>query len=516
MGSGKSSVARVVARRSGLPLFDLDQAIEQHAGVTVATLFAERGEPAFRELERDTLRELLGANPRGVFALGGGTVTDRTLRRELLGAGTLITLRAPVAELARRVGGGEGRPLLAGQDVAARLVALLEARAEAYAECQAVIDTSAADVEGIASAVLAAARDVAVVVPLGVRSYRVEIGAGVRARLATRVSEAAGSPSVVLVSDENVAPLWGEPLAAQLEAAGKRVTRVILPAGEAHKTLASVERIWDAALSGGADRGSVVVGVGGGVVGDLAGFAASALLRGVAVGQVPTSLLAMVDSAIGGKTGFDTRHGKNLVGAFHQPRFVLCDPELLATLPDVERTAGLAEVVKSAWIEGEAAVAGLERDQAALRAGEPAATLRAIRMSAALKTRIVTEDERESGARALLNLGHTVGHAIEAAEGYAGLRHGQAVALGMVAAFRLAAQVGRLGADQVERLCALLTALGLPTDVGRYLEPRVLSFIGSDKKRRSDQVTFVLPGKPGDVRLQPFGLSQLEGLLTRT
>src|SRR5262249_6311805 len=156
----------------------------------------------------------------------------------------------------------------------------------------------------------------------------------------------------------------------------------------------------------------------GGVVGDLSGFAAASLLRGVPVGHVPTTLLAMVDSAIGGKTGFDTAHGKNLIGAFHQPSFVLCDIECLATLPAVERPAGSAEVVKSAWIESESAVVELERDRTALAAGEPAATERAIRMAAQLKTRIVTEDERESGARALLNLGHTVGHAIEAFEGY--------------------------------------------------------------------------------------------------
>jgi 3-dehydroquinate synthase len=274
-----------------------------------------------------------------------------------------------------------------------------------------------------------------------------------------------------------------------------------------------VERIWEAALAAGIDRGSGLVGVGGGVVGDLAGFAAATLLRGVAVGHVPTSLLAMVDSAIGGKTGFDTAHGKNLVGAFHQPSFVLCDTDVLATLPELERRAGLAEVVKSAWIEGEAAVAQLERDRDALGAGEPEATRRAIRMSAALKARIVTEDERESGARALLNLGHTVGHAIEAAEGYRGMRHGQAVALGMMAAFELSVRVGHAGADEVERLRRLLEGLGLPTRVHPYMEPRVLSFIGSDKKRRSDHITFVLPGKPGDVQLQRFALDRLMELL---
>jgi shikimate kinase/3-dehydroquinate synthase len=519
MGSGKSTAARAVGTRAGLPVVDLDQAVEQRAGATIAELFAARGEAAFRALERETMRALIADNARGVFALGGGTVIDRALRRELLGAGVLVTLQAPAAELAARVGAGQGRPLLAGEQAlagegpAARLAALLLARADAYAECHGAIDTAGRDPDGVAAAVLELAADPRVVVPLGTRTYRVEIGAGVRARLPERTAAMAASPRIALISNDVVGPIWGEPLAAALRAAGKDVTSVVLPDGEAHKTARSVERVWEAALSAGLDRGSGFVSVGGGVIGDLAGFAAATLLRGVPVGHVPTTLLAMVDSAIGGKTGFDTAHGKNLIGAFHQPSFVLCDTDVLSTLPDAERRAGLAEVVKSAWIDGEAAVAELERDREALRAGEPTATARAIRMSAALKARIVTEDERESGARALLNLGHTVGHAIEAAEGYRGLRHGEAVALGMVAAFELAARIGHLDGADVERLRALLAALGLPTAVHPYLEPRVLSFIGADKKRRAGQISFVLPGRPGDVRLAPFALDRLTQLL---
>jgi 3-dehydroquinate synthetase len=228
---------------------------------------------------------------------------------------------------------------------------------------------------------------------------------------------------------------------------------------------------------------------------------------------VPTTLLAMVDSAIGGKTGFDSRHGKNLVGAFHQPSFVLCDVETLDTLPDVERRAGMAEVVKSAFLEGEAAVAQLERDLPALRAGDRDATVRAIRMSAALKARVVTEDERESGLRATLNLGHTLGHAIEAAQGYSGLRHGEAVALGMVAAFGLSARLSVGSREQQERLVRLLDGLGLPTDVSPHLRPEVLSFIAADKKRKADSVTFVLPAEPGRMELRPLPIGELPRLL---
>jgi shikimate kinase/3-dehydroquinate synthase len=299
-----------------------------------------------------------------------------------------------------------------------------------------------------------------------------------------------------LVSDENVAPRFGDALGEQLQIAGTAVSRVVLQAGEAHKSVASVERIWDAALEGGIDRGSLLVGVGGGVVGDLTGFAAATLLRGIAVGHVPTTLLAMVDSAIGGKTGFDTRHGKNLVGAFHQPSFVLCDVETLETLPEAERRAGLAEVVKSAFIDGDAAVQELERDMVALRAGEREAIVRAIRMSAALKARVVTEDERESGLRAVLNLGHTLGHAIETATGYARYRHGEAVGLGLLAALTLSGQE-RLRAEVSE----LLEERGLPTRLdGDVDEAAILTAVQRDKKRRGGRVGFVIVDAPGEVR----------------
>jgi 3-dehydroquinate synthase len=263
-------------------------------------------------------------------------------------------------------------------------------------------------------------------------------------------------------------------------------------------------------LDVGVDRSSLVIGIGGGVVGDLAGFAAATLLRGVRVAHVPTTLLAMVDSAIGGKTGFDTRHGKNLVGAFHQPSFVLSDTHILSSLPRDERRAGLAEVVKSAWIDGDAAVAQLEADADALIRDDEEATTRAIRMAAQLKARIVTEDERETDLRACLNLGHTLAHAIEASSGYAGIRHGEAVSIGMVAASRVAVRTGRMQAQDAERVRALLDKLGLPTQVEPFLSDRVLSFISADKKRTGAKVSFVAPGAPGEVTMVPMPVEELQ------
>ena len=215
----------------------------------------------------------------------------------------------------------------------------------------------------------------------------------------------------------------------------------------------------------------------------------------------------------GGKTGFNRPRGKNLVGTFYQPKFVLCDVETLSTLPSAERIAGLAEVVKSAWLDSEASVAMLEEDAEALMAGDADATIRAVRMSIRLKSRIVHEDERESGRRMLLNLGHTVGHGLEAAKDYRGIRHGEGVALGMIAAMRVAARLGRGRPEETARLTTLLGRLGLPTDLDEQLNSRAIEFIGADKKRRGDQIHFVIPRLPGETEVELLGLDEVRAAL---
>jgi shikimate kinase/3-dehydroquinate synthase len=447
-------------------------------------------------------------------------VTSRATRRRLLNAGFVVTLDASDEVLARRVGTGSGRPLLEGEaqghDVVRRLAELRAQRADAYAECHMRIDTGQYEPDRAARAIWETAGQNPIVVPLGSRTYRVFVGNHNRHTLAARVQELGPVSSMLVVSDTQVGPAWGRGISTQLRSLGQTVTHLELAPGESAKTLESVDTIWNAALDVGLDRTSLVIGVGGGVVGDLAGFAASTLLRGIRVAHVPTTLLAMVDSAIGGKTGFDTRHGKNLVGAFHQPSFVLSDVHVLSSLPRDERRAGLAEVVKSAWIDGEASVAQLEADAEALALGDEEATTRAIRMAAQLKARIVTEDERESDVRAHLNLGHTLAHAIEASSGYAGIRHGEAVSIGMVAACRVAVRMGRMQPEAAARAERLLDKLGLPTRVEPFLSDRVLSFISADKKRKGEKVNFVSPGMPGDIALVPLPVSELQQHLKHT
>jgi 3-dehydroquinate synthase len=446
-------------------------------------------------------------------ALGGGTVTSRDARRTLLKAGTLITLRASLDTLVARVGSGRDRPLLHGADPRERLATLLEQRAEAYAECHAEVDTDGRDPLVLAQEIDAVVSEQPIVVPMGLRTYRVEVGPGVRHSLTKRVRAATSGKHVVLVTDTGVVEPWASRMEHELKEAGYQVAFVCLPAGEEHKNITSIQTIWDAALQAGVDRDALVLAVGGGVVGDMAGFAGATILRGVAVGQLPTTLLAMVDSAVGGKTGIDRPEGKNLIGAFQQPRFVLCDIETLSTLPLAERRAGLAEVVKSAWLDNEASVRLLEESAQELVLGDLVATSNAVRMAVELKARVVTEDERESGARALLNLGHTVGHAIEVASGFGALRHGEAVALGMVAAFRLAQRLGRASAQDAERVTQLLAALGLPTQVDRYLDDRTLAFIGADKKRKGGKLRFIVPGAPGDTEIVPLAEDEVKRLV---
>lgn len=512
MGSGKSLVSQALSELWSTAAVDLDQRIAARAGASVSDIFAQRGESAFRALERETLEGVLAEGAK-IIALGGGTVTDQGLRRRLLNEGTLVTLRASLDTLVSRVGGGEGRPLLHGQDVRARLATLLEQRAAAYAECHGELDTDGQDAGALAEAIDRLVSDGPVVVPMGVRTYRVEVGAGVRHQSVARAHKACSGRQVIVVTDTGVEEPWASRLREAFAGDGYQIVPVCLGAGEEHKNLTSIEQIWNAALGARVDRDALVLAVGGGVVGDMAAFAASTILRGIALGQLPTTLLSMVDSAVGGKTGIDRPEGKNLIGTFYQPRFVLCDVEVLTTLPLRERRAGLAEVVKTAWLASEESVAMLEREADALARGDLDATSEAVRMCVRHKAHVVTEDEQETGLRATLNLGHTVGHAIEAASGYEGLRHGEAVALGMVAAFRLAERLSVGSAAGSARLLDLLTKLGLPTDVDRYLDERTLAFMGSDKKRKGGKIRFIVPGAPGHSELTPLSVEEITKLV---
>ena len=328
-------------------------------------------------------------------------------------------------------------------------------------------------------------------VALGSRSYPIDIGSGLLAR--RELFEAHLGPGrVAIVTNETVAPLYAQQLEATLAGAGRRVQRIVLPDGEAFKTLETLNRIYDALLSANADRRTVLIALGGGVVGDMAGFAAATYQRGIPYIQVPTTLLAQVDSSVGGKTAVNHALGKNMIGAFHQPLAVVADTDTLDTLPERELGAGLAEVLKHAVIRDERFLDWIEANAAGLRSRSPEALAHAIRRSCEIKAEIVSEDEREIGARALLNFGHTFGHAIESGLGYGEWLHGEAVAAGMVLAARLSARLGRIGAAEAERLARIVAALGLPVAPPPMPASRWLEFMGRDKKNQGGRVTLIL------------------------
>lgn len=331
-------------------------------------------------------------------------------------------------------------------------------------------------------------------VELGARSYPIEIGRGLLSG-GYDFSASLPGPNATIVSDDNVAPLYLEALRACIP--GRRLHHRVLPAGEAHKTLAGVSEILDALVEAGGHRDTAVIALGGGVVGDMAGFAAAVYQRGVAFVQVPTTLLAQVDSSVGGKTGVNHPAGKNLIGAFHQPSVVVIDTDTLATLPEREFRAGLAEVIKYGALGDAGFFAWLEDNMPALLAHSHDALAHAIRRCCELKAEIVAADERERGRRALLNLGHTFGHAIETCTGYGEWLHGEAVAAGMV----MAARTSGLAGDALARLTALLEAAGLPVAPPPVGADRLRRAMQLDKKVLDDRLRLVLLDDLGAARV---------------
>ena len=510
MATGKSTVGPLLAARLGVPFVDTDDALARDAGRSVPELWRDEGEAAFRAREGALIERLLTEDaPVRVIAFEGGAITVKRTRRLALDRAIVVTLTATPETIAARASSLEDRPNLAIGDPVDRARYLLELREEAYAECHAVLATDAVDPFAIVESIVALAGRDPLVMPLGSRTYRIDVGAGAPALLTDAVAGLAPS-GVILVSDANVKRARGVAIEAALAPLALPGIRVTLPAGERHKTIASVGMIWDAALGSGVDRDVLVVAVGGGVVGDLAGFAASSLLRGVRVLQVPTTLLAMVDASVGGKTGFDHPAGKNLVGAFHQPSAVVADLAHLATLPARERTSGLAEIVKIALATDAQLLALLERDAAALAAGELEALLPAVRASIDAKIRVVRDDEREGGRRALLNLGHTIGHAIEAHGGYTHRLHGEAVAIGTVAELRATTRLGLTPAGIVERARSLFARLGLPVDANAGEIAASWTFVSADKKRLRDHLRIPVVTAPGESHVDRIALRDIQ------
>jgi shikimate kinase/3-dehydroquinate synthase len=510
MATGKSTIGELVARAAERPFIDLDRMVESEAGASVESLFATRGESAFRALERACLTRVLaeaeGAPSAPVIAVGGGALIARDLRLKVLDECVVVTLEGSPAELARRALAQGPRPLLAGPDPEGKARELLDLRARGYAEAHARVSCEAPP-EEVAAAVREVWQRDELAVAAGEASYPVQIGRGIAyQRIAAHLKHA---PVSVLVSDRTVSSLHGATMERAITHAGARVIRVDLEPGEAHKNIASVESVWRAALAGSADRQATFVGFGGGVVTDMTGFAASTYMRGVRWVCVPTTLLAMVDASVGGKTGVDLESAKNAVGAFWQPSAVLCDIDLLRTEPRRGFVSGLGEVVKTALINDPDLFLLLERHAERIAERDPDICLELVRRSIRVKARIVSFDERENGLRAVLNLGHTVGHALEAQAGFTALTHGEAISLGLVAALRLGEALGQTPCDLSERTLELLKRLGLPVTLERRALEAAAKLIGHDKKRAGTSVRFVFVRALGRVETLSIALNDL-------
>jgi shikimate kinase/3-dehydroquinate synthase len=510
MGAGKSTVGRLVAELAGVAFVDLDALIEAEAGATIPEIFATRGEAAFRALEATALERALSLATPQVIALGGGALLDGPTRRRALERATVVTLTASARTLAERTP-GQGRPLLDGAaDREARIGELLRARNPAYAEAHARVATDDRAPAEIARAVLAVWRERRIQVALGAESYAVRIGADVGPNAVAEELLALAPSSVVLAVDSGVATTWGAPIASALAERGLApLATLTIAGGDTHKTLAAFEAALRTTLDAGADRKSVVVAVGGGVTTDLAGFVAATLYRGIRWIAVPTTLLAMVDASVGGKTGVDLGAAKNAVGAFHQPSAVVIDAAYVTTQSPRDYRSGLAEVVKTALV-GDASLLGLlENEPERVLAREAEIVTELARRSIAVKAAIVGRDPRETGERALLNLGHTLGHALEAEGGFRLLTHGEAVGLGTIAALHVGVSLGVTERDLPDRIAALLGRLGLPVTLDAARVDAALELLVLDKKRVGDEIRAVLVRRPGEAFLRKIPLSDL-------
>jgi len=469
MGVGKTCVGQALARRLDLPFHDVDVEVERATGRSIPHLFAHDGEARFRDEERRVIGRLLAGGP-SVLATGGGAFMDQASRAALRRTAVSIWLRCDLPVLLNRVAACPNRPLLQGGDPAGTLQRLIAVRHPVYAEADLVIDSIDEGPEATTAKVHDALltwqppRRSTVSVPSG--SYDVVIRDGLLGRAGAHLAPVLASRRCVVVTDETVARLHLPALLDGLAQTGITTRTIMVPPGEASKSLAMYGHVVGEMLEAGVDRGTTVIGLGGGVVGDLAGFAAATTLRGLPFVQAPPTLLAQVDSSVGGKTGVNTAHGKNLVGAFHQPRLVLADTGTLGTLPRRELLAGYAEIVKAGLIGDPAFFAWCELHGARLAAGDPDLLAEAVLRACAFKAAVVGDDEREEsaeGGRALLNLGHTFGHALEAEIGYGGaLLHGEAVAAGLGMAFRLSTRLGLCAEDDARRWFVISTRLGCP------------------------------------------------------
>ncbi len=499
MGAGKTAIGKRLAAQLGLPFYDADHEIERAAGMTIAEIFRTHGEAYFRTGEKRVIERLL-AGGRIVLAPGGGAFMDPETRRTIRERATSIWLRCPLPVLLQRVQGRTHRPLLNNGNPAATLARLSAERSPIYAQADIIVDGSEDPLHVTTNKVINALNNYQaphrIEVQLSQSNYDVLIGPNLLRRSGALLVPVLPQPRCVIVTDENVAKLHLPTLQQSLAETGITHSALTVPPGEPSKTLQTWQYLVESLLEQKVDRYTTIIALGGGVIGDLAGFTAAATLRGLPFVQIPTTLLSQVDSSVGGKTGVNTARGKNLVGAFHQPLMVIADTASLHTLPQRELRNGYAEIVKSALIGDAAFYDWCEANGAAMLDGGDTLLAEAIARTVRFKASVVAGDERETkpnNGRALLNLGHTFAHALEAETGYGStLLHGEAVATGLVLATHLSAQLNLCPQEDVSRIAAHITQTGLPPRIAGLNAEHLLAHMKQDKKMRGGKLTFIL------------------------
>lgn len=498
MGTGKTSVAKQAAERLGLDFTDMDAILEERLGMSISQVFQELGEARFRREEARLVQELARADDLAIATGGGALLRDASREAFLSRGAVLVCLDCQAEELAERLARVQDRPLLEVSDRAKRIQQLITQRQAAYGRIPHHLDTTHLTVEEAAREAMALyqgetgafpGETIPVRTPFG--SYNIYLGRGMLSHAGEIFRGLGLGPRVVIVTNPEIPHKYSEMIVTSLAERGFQPRVLHIPGGEVAKTLDTVRTLYDEMLAAGLDRTSTVLALGGGVVGDVAGFAAATFMRGIALIQVPTTVLGMVDSSVGGKVGVDLPQGKNLIGAFKEPVAVLADPDVLTTLPEEEFRSGLAEVVKHALLASPVLFEHLER-----RGIEDMDWI--LSQAIQVKIEVVEEDPYEQGRRVILNLGHTFAHALEAVSNFS-LRHGEAVAVGLLAAARVSARMGLCDSSLPGRIVALLTKLRLPTGYPHSEPEEVLAAMSVDKKAKAGRLRFVLLREVGQA-----------------